>query len=186
MEIRHPYHKEITHRGRPAIVDVVELFGSFEVMTLRPDGHEIDFNIFADEAEAVKAAKAMVRKYSDKEPQPPKPLTGRYAKLRDDIITALATGRTAEDKEFQRTGDCGTCNFDSPALTLPRWSAEKIKQAAKEAGTSAYKWTLYGSTRWVIVPNSHCQAEPRSVGAEAMRDVFGALGYDASMYYQAD
>lgn len=121
-----------------------------------------------------------------KEPQPPKPLTGRYAKLRDDIITALAIGRAAEDQEFQRNGDGGTCNFDSPALTLPRWSAEKIKQAAKEAGTSAYKWTLYGSTRWVIVPDSHCQAEPRSVCAEAMRDCFRALGYDAYMYYQAD
>ena len=121
-----------------------------------------------------------------KEPQQPKPLTGRYAKLRDDIITALAIGRAAEAQELQRNGDGGTCNFDSPALILPRWNAAKIQQAAKEAGTSAYKWTLYGSVRWIIEPDSRCQAEPRSVGAEAMRDVFAALGYDASMYYQAD
>ena len=186
MEIRHPYHKEITHRGRPAIVDVAELFGEFEVMTFRPDGDEIDCKTFADETEAVKAAKAMTRKYADKKPQPPKPLTGRYAKLRDDIMTALEAGRAAEAQEFQRNGDGGTCNFDSPALTLPRWSAEKIQQAAKEAGTSAYKWTLYGSTRWVIVPDSRCQAEPRSTNAKLMRDVFSALGYDAVMYYQAD
>lgn len=186
MEIRHPYHKEITHRGRPAIVDVAELFGSFEVMTLRPDGAEIDCKTFSDEAEAVKAAKAMTRKYSDKEPQPPKPLTGRYAKLRDDIKAALEAGRAAENQEFRRTGDCGTCNFDSPTLILPRWNAAKIQQAAKEAGTSAYKWAHYGCASWVIAPDSHCQGEPRSVGAEAMRDYFRTLGYDASMYYQMD
>ena len=187
MEIRHPYHKEITHCGRPAIVDVADLFGSFEVMTMRPGGQEIACKTFSDEAEAVKAAKAMARKYSDKEPQPPKPLTGKYAKLRDDIKAALEAGRAAELEALCTTGgDHGTCNRDAAALVLPRWNGEKIQQAAKEAGSSAFKWTFYGSARWVISPDSRAQADPRTDNAAAMAQTFAALGYDVRPYSQMD
>lgn len=119
-------------------------------------------------------------------PQQQKPLTGKYAKLRNDIKAALEAGRAAEAQELQRNGDSGTCNFDSPVLILPRWSAEKVKQAAKEAGTFTYKWASFSPASWVIVPDSHCQAEPRSTNAKAMRDCFRALGYDAFMYRQMD
>ena len=119
-------------------------------------------------------------------PQQQKPLTGRYAKLRDDIKAALEAGRAAEAQELQHNGDSGACNFDSLLLILPRWSAEKVKQAVKEAGASADKLSMRGAAHWVIDPDSHCQAGPRSAGAKAMRDCFRALGYDAFMYRQMD
>ena len=156
-------------------------------MTMRPSGQEIACKIFSDETEAINAAKAMARKYSDKEPQPPKLLSGKYAKLRDDIKTALEAGRAAELETLRTTGgDHGTCNRDAAALILPRWNGEKIQQAAKEAGTSAYKWTLYGSARWVISPDSRAQADPRTDNATAMAQTFAALGYDVRHYSQMD
>ena len=107
-------------------------------------------------------------------------LTGKYAKLRDDLIAALAAGRSAEEKT---PNDGGTCNFDSPTIDLPRWQSEKIKQAAQAAGTHCYKW--FGST-WVFSPRTRAQGYARTRNAEAAKNKLCELGYQAYMYYAMD
>lgn len=107
-------------------------------------------------------------------------LKGKYAKLRDDLIAALESGRAAE---AATPNDGGTCNFDSPTIDLPRWQAEKIKQAAEEAGTHCYKW--FGST-WVFSPRTRAQGFARTRNAVAIKDKLCEFGYESYMYYAMD
>ena len=114
-------------------------------------------------------------------------LTGKYAKLRDDIKTALMHGEIAEEVIWSKFGDGGTCNFDSPTLYLPRWKKKLVEQAAKEAGTRC--WKLSGDWWkgcYIICPHTHSQGYPRTKNAEAMNDHFNAVGYTGSVYYQMD
>lgn len=109
-------------------------------------------------------------------------LTGKYAKLRDDLLAAYA-----ETEHLENTEDGGTCNFDAPTLDLPRWNAEKIKQAAKEAGGSAFKWTWGGCTMgWVFSPRSSGQGNRRTRRAEAISAALKRRGYNAGMYCAMD
>lgn len=110
------------------------------------------------------------------------PLTGKYAKLRDDLLAVYA-----ETEYLENTEDGGTCNFDAPTLDLPRWNADKIKQAAKEAGGSAFKWTWGTVTMgWVFSPRSSGQANRRTRRAEAISAALKRRGYNAGMYCAMD
>ena len=110
------------------------------------------------------------------------PLTGKYAQLRDDLRAACELTAHLENTE-----DGGTCNFDAPTIHLPRWNSEKIKQAAREAGVGAFKWT-WGSTTlgWVFPVRSSGQANRRSRRAEAVSAELKRRGYDAGMYCAMD
>lgn len=112
-----------------------------------------------------------------------KPLTGKYAQLRDALITALEAGRAAEAANPE---DGGTCNFDSAALQLPRWNAALVEQAAREAGTHCFVWTLWGSKSYVFGPSTRAQGNARSRNADAMVAALRQLGYDAYEYCQMD
>lgn len=107
----------------------------------------------------------------------------KYEKLTEDIKKALAAGAAAE---AARPGDGGTCNFDSPALRLPRWIGKKIQAAAEAAGTFADDWDLYGHKYWIIWPNCKGHADARCVYSRAMCKAFDDLGYDCTEYCQAD
>lgn len=113
------------------------------------------------------------------------PLAGKYAKLRDDLRAALEIGRAAQAANPE---DGGTCNFDAPALYLPRWKAELVEQAAQEAEGRCWKWkrSWAGGSCWIFPPDSGAQANARTRNAEAMFKALQARGYDAIMYYQAD
>lgn len=181
-------HEEYTLKGRRVILDTAELFpGNYETMLLRrSDGHEIASMRAATEAEALAHFSAIRAAYPPDKPKAkraPGALTGRYAKLRDDLKKALEVGRAAEDANPE---DGGTCNFDSAALSLPRWTAEKVKQAAKEAGTSCFVWNCYGSKQFVFGPNTRAQGNARSRNAEAMTRALRSMGYDAMDYCQMD
>ena len=110
-------------------------------------------------------------------------LPGKYARLRDDLRAALEAGRAAEAADPE---DGGTCNFDAAALSLPRWSADLIRQAAQEAGTGCFSWDCYGKRLWVIGPDTRAQGNARSRNAEAMVRALQAAGYDALDYCQMD
>lgn len=176
-------HDEITYHGKPLIVDTADLGPSYnnryETMALCHGGRDLETVRTAALEDAERAHALMLRKYSG---EPGAPLTGKYAKLRDDLLAAyIAT------ESIEQTEDGGTCNFDSPTLHLPRWNAEKIKQAAKEAGGSAFKWTVGGSLLgWVFSPRSSGQANRRSRRAEAISAYLKNLGYDAGMYCAMD
>jgi hypothetical protein len=169
---------KLSYKGRALIISTVELFDCFETIAMRTDGTEVECSHSECEDAAILEHKRMRNKYAA-----PAPLSGKYAKLRDDIKTALAIGRAAEDANPE---DGGTCNFDSPALYLPRWNGRLVAQAAKEAGSGAFEWKGYGGRRYVLRPDSFAQANARSRNAEAAAKALSALGYDCMMYYQMD
>lgn len=190
MRITTVQHDEITWSDAPLIIDTALLpWGSkpYETMALRPGGAELEAVRSATREEAEQAHRLMLAKYTapapkKDAPKAPSKLTGKYAKLRDDLKAALEqTAHIEQDED-----DGGTCNFDSPSLRLPRWNGKLIEQAAKEAGSSAFKWDLYGNIRWVFNPCSSGQGNRRSRRAEAITKVLRAMGYDAIDYCQAD
>lgn len=113
----------------------------------------------------------------------PSVLTGKYAKLRDDLHTALQAGLAAETANPE---DGGASNFDAASLYLPRWAKNKIYQAAQEAGTICTTWELCGRRRYVFEPHTHGQGNARSRNAEAITAVLRSMGYDAYNYRQID
>jgi len=177
-------HDEIMYKRTKLVIDTADLgeaYGRrYETMALFP-------NKFRDELECVRSeteeeARRVHSIMLDKHKRQAAELTGKYAKLRDDLLAAYA--ETVGEEE---TEDGGTCNFDSPVLHLPKWNADKVKQAVEEAGGHAFKWTERGRLfGWVISPNSSGQGNRRSRRAEAISEALKKRGYDTGMYYQMD
>lgn len=174
-------HEEYTYNGRRVVLDAAEIYpGEFETMIYYPDTmDEIDSVTAHTKAEALDDFKTLRYAY----PPDELILTGKYAKLRDDLRKALAEGVAAEKADPE---DGGACNFDSAALYLPRWNAKKVEQAAKEAGTRCNDWTLFGQKHFVFSPITSAQANARSRNAEAVTKALKAMGYDAIDYCQMD
>lgn len=110
------------------------------------------------------------------------PLTGKYAKLAEDLRAAAAEGIC----KAMTTVDDGTCNMDAATLTLPRWQQAKVEEAARAAGVGCFVWNLWGSKSYVFPLRIQAKANARTSAAEAMRDQLSSMGYQAGMYYQMD
>jgi len=175
-------HDEIAFQGKALTVDTCFLGeymnNPYETMALLPGGKEIECVRSATEEDARRVHAIMLKKYREQAA----PLTGKYLKLKLDLLAAYA-----ETEHIEQTEDGGTCNFDAPVLHLNRWDGNKIKQAAKEAGGSAFKWT-WGSRvmGWVFSPRSSGQGNRRSRRAEAISAALKAKGYNTGMYYAMD
>ena len=157
-------HTEYKYNGRRVILDTCELApGKYETMLLYPNGHEIDCRTARTEADAIADFDELLTAYpADTKPAAPKPLTGKYAKLRDDLIKAHAVALDAA----AQVEDGGTCNLDAPSLLLPRWQSAKVKQACEEAGGDYFRWGY--SNRYVICLRLPGQAYKRETAAEVM------------------
>lgn len=175
-------HTEYKHNGRRVILDTCELAqGKYETMFLYPNGHEIACRTARTEADAIADFDELLTAYpADTKPAAPKPLTGKYAKLRDDLIKAHAIALDAA----AQVEDGGTCNLDAPSLLLPRWQSAKVKQACEEAGGDYFRWGY--SNRYVICLRLPGQAYKRETAAEAMTKALTAMGYDALTYCAID
>lgn len=175
-------HTEYKHNGRRVILDTCELApGKYETMLLYPNGHEIDCRTARTEADAIADFDKLLTAYpADTKPAAPKPLTGKYAKLRDDLIKAHAIALDAA----AQVEDGGTCNFDAPSLLLPRWQSAKVKQACEEAGGDYFRWGY--SKRYVICLRLPGQAKKRETAAKSMTKALTAMGYDALTYCAID
>lgn len=163
-----------------AIIDTAIICGHYETMALK-HGKEYACVTVDSLEEAEKVFEDMIERFTVRnKPTKPieKPLTGKYAKLRDDLIKAVEAGKKADYGE-----DGGTCNFDSPSLLLPRWQEKKIKQAAKEAGIGCFKW--YGA-RYVFSTPTRAQGNRNCRVSEAMCKALTELNYDCVEYCQAD
>jgi hypothetical protein len=175
-----------TYKGRRVILDAAELeTGKYETILMLTSGKELAISTSSTAMEAIADFYAIRAAHlpDSERADGPKPLTGKYAALRDALAAALEAGRQAEKADPE---DGGTCNFDAAALRLPRWNAAKVEQAAQEAGTSCFDWTLYGQRRFVFQPDSTAQANARSRNAEAMTASLRSQGYDAFDYCQMD
>lgn len=178
-------HEEYTYQGKPVILDTAMLApGKYETILMSPNGcKEYAVSTRKTEAEALKdyddirAAHLPDKERSEKGPAP---LTGKYAKLRDDLRKAHRIGLEAAAK----VSDGGTCNLDSPAIKLTRWTRAKVEQACKEAGGGCFQWGHFG--RYVICLPTPGQACKNEVAAEAMTKALTEMGYDAMTYCQMD
>lgn len=175
-------HTEYKHNGRRVILDTCELApGKYETMLLYPNGHEIACRTARTEADALADFDELLTAYpADTKPAAPKPLTGKYAKLRDDLRKVYEIGKAAA----AQVEDGGTCNLDAPSLLLPRWQSAKVKQACEEAGGDYFRWGY--SNRYVICLRLPGQAYKRETAAEAMTKALTAMGYDALTYCAID
>ncbi len=176
-------HTEYKHNGRRVILDTCELApGKYETMLLYPNGHEIDCRTARTEADAIADFDELLTAYpADTKPAAPKPLTGKYAKLRDDLRKVYEIGKAAA----AQVEDGGTCNLDAPSLLLPRWQSAKIEQACKEAGCGCFEWKCF-NRRWVICFHIPGQAYKRETAAEVMTKALADMGYDALTYCAID
>ena len=174
--INNKYHFE----DKRVIIDIAEISsGRYEVMKLRTsDGEELESYTTCDFDVAANVYNKMVQEHTETV----KSLSGKYAKLRDDLKTALSAARSAANS----VEDTGTCNMDAASIVLPRWNDKLVQQAAKEAGTTAFKWHCFGQTRYVFGPCVPGQAHKRERAAEAMTASLASLGYDTFCYQQMD
>ena len=105
-------------------------------------------------------------------------LKGKYFNLFKHLLEA--DSRT-DELEFSEDG--GTCNFDAPMLTLPRWNADSVRKTAELAGWHA--WKYYGST-WIFSFPTTGQGNRRTRRAEALERELRNFGYKTGVYYQMD
>lgn len=103
----------------------------------------------------------------------------RYTKLTQDLKAAVEAAQAAA----AAIDDGGTCNMDSPMVWLPRWNAAKIKEAARAAGSGAYK---HRGSWWIFRTGVYAQGDPRTIAAKAASSLMEARGYKATVYYMMD
>ena len=166
-----------------AIIDTAIICGRYETMALK-HGKEYACVTVDSLEEAEKVFEDMIERFTVRnKPSKPieKPLTGKYAKLRDDLIKAIEAGKAADFGE-----DGGTCNFDAPSISLPRWQEKKVRQAAKEAGISCFKWDLYGGARYVFTTPTNAQGNRNCRVSEAMCKALSDMQYDVLEYSSMD
>lgn len=177
--IANKYHVERRFRGRDIVIDLAKLpdrdGGFYEVMALDKRGVELDCVRSIDFDDAVRAFNLMLKKF----PAGDAPLSGKYAKLRDDLRGALDAGIAAEGLS---PDDGGACNFDSTIIFLPRWKSELVKKAAEEAGTRCFRW----DKGYIFPPLTGGQGFKRTANAEAMTKAMKGCGYDAFTRYMMD
>lgn len=165
-----------------AIIDTCQLSeNKYETMILK---HGKDYRtIYSTNLKhAEEAFNYFVKAYTTPPEKPViPPLSSKYKKLSDDLKKAMEYA-----KHFDEGEDGGTCNFDSPAIRLPHWIESKVKQAAEEAGSSAFKWDLYGNPRYVFAPPTKAQGNRRCRVTEAMCQALSNMGYDVLEYSQMD
>ena len=107
----------------------------------------------------------------------------KYEALIEALKRAAAAAREAVARDPE---DGGTCNFDAPAIALPRWKEEEVKAAARAAGVGCYTWKLYREKLFVFPLRIGGQGNSRTRAAEAAEKSLRADGYEATMYYQMD
>ena len=163
--------------GAAAVLSAAEVApGEYEVMLASPDyGTEYAVRRSTSEAWAICDYNHLRAQYHVPA------LSGRYAKLADDLRQAAEIGH----QTASRSSDGGTCNFDSVSLHLKGSNRSQVEAAAGQAGVGCFVWNLWGSKSYVF-PLAAGQGDARTAAAEAMRDFLRSAGYEASVYYQMD
>lgn len=165
--------------GRWAVLDASELFpGEFETMLLYPgSGEEITSAKASTEAQAICDFDRIRKEYAGPE------LTGKYAKLSKALKAAREAGKRAAEA---LGNDGGACNFDAPALYLPRWNQQQVKAAAEAAGVGCFKWQFMGGGVYVFPLRLGYQGNANTAAAEEALDCLIDAGYNGRTYYEID
>ena len=165
--------------GKRILIDAAEVGGKYEIMVMyTADGTEIESAYTKDVQEACKIHNDFVAKYKVEEK-----LTGKYQKLFEDVLAAMSE---AERVATENPEDGGTCNFDSPAVYLPKFNKKIVEKVFERAGTHSFEWKLFDKKMFVFGTRTGGQGNRRTRAAEAAYEVMKDRGYDATMYYQMD
>lgn len=165
--------------GKRILIDAAEVGGKYEIMVMyTADGTEIESAYTKDAQEACKIHNDLVAKYKVEEK-----LTGKYQKLFEDVLAAMSE---AERVATENPEDGGTCNFDSPAVYLPKFNKKIVEKVFEKAGTFSFEWKLFGKKMFVFGTRTGGQGNRRTRAAEAAYEVMKDRGYDATVYYQMD
>ena len=174
-------HSEMTYRGRRIIIDGCHIDNdTIEIMVMDEENPEIEYECVrtTDTQEAWNIFQDFRNKYDCQKHQK---LSGMYEKLREDLKKAVEIGKQHDFGE-----DGGPCNFDAPSIVGNGWLESMVKQAAKEAGTTASKFRIYRNTQWVIGVPTMGQANRRTRVAYAMLQALKEMGYETVGYSSLD
>ena len=171
-------------RGKNRIlVSAAQLAQSvYEVAALRPNGDELELVRVSSALEARAVFAQMQQRFG--------PVAERASETpaMRRLIAALLRATDAARLAAAENGgeDGGTCNFDAPALELPRWREADIQYCARAAGTTAFAWRIFGKRLWVFGVPLGGQGNRRSRQAEAIVESLAADGFNACEYCQMD
>lgn len=104
----------------------------------------------------------------------------KYIKLTEDLIEAYNEAW----EQHKNDDDGGTCNFDSPTISLEGYSSKKLEPAIRAAGFYTWKWK-FGGTSYVIGTGGG-QGNRRTSIAEDVCRIMKDKGYKMGMYYAMD
>lgn len=146
----------------------------YEVMTMFGDGVEIESFRTMSCYEAEQRYARMVAEHCPES----------WKNLIADLKSAKAIAQAADGN------DGGTCNFDSPALSIPEgMKYEHVKACCAAAGVRCFDWKPLGTGPKLAVLSScagNGQGNRRTKGAEAACKFLNERGYNCGMYYQMD
>ena len=106
-------------------------------------------------------------------------------KMIDSLSEALLRAKNSA-LIYADAEDDGTCNFDTPQLSLSEWKPKEVEQAFSKADL---RCDIQKSGKGLIVDILGCttgQGSRRTQMTEAVRDSLKADGYEAYVYYQMD
>lgn len=103
-----------------------------------------------------------------------------YEKLTEDLIKARLAA-----EEAAKGDDGGTANLDTMTIKISRANEQKVIEATKKAGLSAWKDNWLG-LRYFIYPPVCGQGNSRYRAVQAMSKIMEEAGYDVLIYYQMD
>ncbi len=103
---------------------------------------------------------------------------------RDDLTKALRKASAAA-RAAQGTDDGGSCNLDSPVLTIPRMRESTAQFISDDSGVRIEKMSGRSGQWWVRTPTAG-QAGMRTRMVEAAAKSLKADGFDCYVWYHAD
>ena len=106
-----------------------------------------------------------------------------------ELIGALKKAQETAKAAGLLSDDGGTCNFDAPALFMPKGTREEaMKKIGDAAGVRFDKWYNTMDGAWWTIHGDFIsgQGNRRSRIAEAFADSLKADGIKCDVYYQID
>lgn len=178
-----PLARSVYTRGRTTLtISAAQIDkGRFEVAALLDPGDTLELLPASSEEVALQLFDQLIDRYAANF------TVRKITKKMQALIDALHVAKLEAIAVCNMDDDGGTCNFDSPALELPKWAAADVEVCAKAAGLRCFTWKPFGRRMWVFtVPEPCGQGDNRTRMAEAMSASLKKSGFDAGMYYRMD
>lgn len=161
------------------IIDTAQLeSGKYETIAMKPSGYEVDRRATWHLEEARENHALFLRRFRAEE--------NKYWPAKQyKLVTALRAAVVSAHTHAADPDD-GSCNFDAPAVELPRWREDQVEACAAAAGLLCHDWSCFGTRMFVFSVPVAGMASRRTHAAEDMTKVLKEHGFTALTYYQLD